>query len=87
MLRVEMTMLRLTPQQCHELFTPLTVDTGFLVCRQILREMGETTHLRGCGIEALVPDNEELTRSAQVILRVVLPVRLYHRGENSSSLM
>lgn len=86
-LRVEMTMLHLTPRQCHELFTPLTVDTGFLVCRQILREMGETTHLRGCGIEALVPDNEELTRSAQVILRVVLPVRLYHRGENSSSLM
>lgn len=45
-------------QQCRELFTPHTVDLNFLLCRQIVREMGEATNLRACGIMAeLTPDN------------------------------
>ncbi|MDD6553533.1 MAG: DUF5112 domain-containing protein [Prevotellaceae bacterium] len=44
--------LRLTEEQCHNLFTPRTVDIHFLLCRQIVREVGEVTNLRGCGITA-----------------------------------
>lgn len=35
-----------------QLFTPLTIDTQFLLCRQIVREIGESTNARGCGIAA-----------------------------------
>lgn len=35
----------------HEkLFTPLTCDLRYLLCRQIVREIGEVTNMRGCGI-------------------------------------
>ncbi len=48
-------------QQCRELFTPHTVALNFLLCRQIVREMGEATNLRACGIMAeLTPDNVPL---------------------------
>ena len=51
----------------HLLFTPLTVDMRFLVCRQIVREMGETTNLRGCGIQAKPSDDGFL------VIEVALP--------------
>ena len=35
-----------------QLFTPLTSDMRYLLCRQIVRELGEVTNLRGCGIQA-----------------------------------
>lgn len=54
----------------HLLFTPLTVDMRFLVCRQIVREMGETTNLRGCGIQAKPSDEGFL------LIEVVLPEML-----------
>lgn len=54
----------------HRLFTPLTVDMRFLVCRQIVREMGETTNLRGCGIQAKPSDEGFL------LIEVVLPEML-----------
>ncbi len=39
--------------QLHsQLFTPLTSDLRYLLCRQIVREIGEVTNLRGCGIQA-----------------------------------
>ena len=45
--------LSLTPVQCRQLFTPATVDVRFLLCRQVIRELGENTHARACGIEAV----------------------------------
>lgn len=51
----------------HRLFTPLTMDMRFLVCRQIVREMGETTNLRGCGIQAK-PSGDGF-----LVIEVVLP--------------
>lgn len=45
--------LRLSRQQVAELFTPSTVDFRFLVCRQIIRDFGELTNSRGCGIQAM----------------------------------
>lgn len=82
-LRVTMTALSLTPDQCRLLFTPQTLDTGFLVCRQILREMGEITHLRGCGIETAGDGNSDGSPQP-VILCMALPASLYHRQGSQS---
>lgn len=50
----------LTDEQRENLFTPYTVDLKFLLCRQIVREMGEATNLRACGISAQKAGTEEL---------------------------
>lgn len=51
--RVLLPSLTLTADQCVNLFTPLTHNLQFLLCRQIVREVGEVTNMRGCGITAL----------------------------------
>ena len=43
---------KLSEMQCKHLFTSRTVDVQYLLCRQIVREIGETTNARGCGIMA-----------------------------------
>ena len=54
---VSMDRLSLTDGQTAALFTPQTVNIRFLLCRQIVREMGEVTNLRACGITAVRRDN------------------------------
>ena len=51
-LTARMDNMRLTQEQIVDLFTPSTTDFRFLVCRQIVREFGEQTNARGCGIQA-----------------------------------
>lgn len=55
-----------TEDQCRQLFTPLSVDLRYLICKQIVREIGETTNMRRCGIEAMVA-------SAGVNIEITLP--------------
>ena len=55
---VHMQNLQLSQQQCRELFTPLTVNVQYLICRQIVRDLGEMTHARGCGIRAYPHEHE-----------------------------
>lgn len=45
--------LKLDSKQCAELFTPASVNIEYMICRQIVREIGEATNLRGCGIQAM----------------------------------
>lgn len=42
----------LTDNECKQLFTPLTLDVRYLLCRQVIRELGEVTQARACGIKA-----------------------------------
>ena len=58
---------RFTAEECRLLFTPLTRNLDFLLCRQIVREIGEVTNRRGSGIQA------ELSEDGMVIIRIVLP--------------
>ena len=51
-IRLMLPSLRLSDMQCAALFTPLSININYMVCRQIVREIGETTNLRGCGIQA-----------------------------------
>lgn len=51
-IRVLLDTMRLTQQECKELFVPASDRLPFLLCRQIVRDTGEATHSRGCGITA-----------------------------------
>ena len=57
------------------LFTPLTSDMKYLVARQIVREIGETTNLRGSGILA------KPSATHKLMIEVVLPARLIKQEE------
>ncbi len=54
--RIPMPQLRLTPEQAADLFTPSKAHIPFLLCRQIVRDHGEATNRRGCGIFAELVD-------------------------------
>lgn len=65
--RVEMQEVDYDEQLHHRLFTPLTHDMKYLVCRQIVREIGEVTNLRGCGISA------RSSAAGKLMIEIVLP--------------
>ena len=54
--RVPMPALKLSEQQAADLFTPSKDNIPFLLCRQIVRDHGEATNRRGCGIRAEVTE-------------------------------
>ena len=54
--RIPMPQLQLTPEQAADLFTPSKAHIPFLLCRQIVRDHGEATNRRGCGIFAELVD-------------------------------
>ncbi len=66
---VDMLCLHLTDEQCRELFTARTTDMSYLLCRQIVREIGETTNLRGSGIRA------EKSEDGAIRIVITLPKR------------
>ena len=51
-LRVSYPNMRLSHEECHELFNPSMHNLPFLLCRQIVRDIGNSTNARGCGILA-----------------------------------
>lgn len=57
LVKVFMTSMRLSEKQLTDLFSPLTCDIRFLLCKQIIREVGEITNARACGIQAVGGDN------------------------------
>ena len=55
-------------RQINDFFSATTVDVNYLVARQIAREVGDITNLRGCGLSSAGgPDGS-------AIITVVLPV-------------
>ncbi len=62
-----LTELHLDDKQVKELFTAQTIDLNFLLCKQIVREIGEYTNKRACGI--LARDNN--------IIEIILPKNIW----------
>ena len=60
-----------TNQQLSELFTPATVDFRWLICRQIIRECGELTNARGCGIQARKNENNN------IIIEIIITYKIW----------
>ena len=71
MICLELPSLHLTDAQCAVLFTPLSIDIHYMVCRQIVREIGEITNLRGCGISA-----SQLNGRQGTLIEITLPRQL-----------
>ena len=55
--RVPLPALKITDKEAAELFTPSKDHLPYLLCRQIVRDLGEATNRRGCGIYATIQDN------------------------------
>ena len=53
---IPLPLLQLSEDEAHDLFTPSNEHIPYLVCRQIVRDHGEATNRRGCGIYATVID-------------------------------
>ena len=62
--------LSLSDSQIRALFTPNTCDVDFLVCCQIMRDIGNISGARGCGINA-VSDN------GKVIIKIKITTELW----------
>lgn len=69
---------KLSDDEAHNLFTPRTTSFDFLICRQIVRDMGEVTNLRASGIRAV---NEEGTTK----ILITLPRKIYDKWISSKS--
>ncbi len=67
---VECRNMQLTAEQCQNLFMPTVENIPFLICRQIVREIGELTNLHGCGITA------EAKESGGAELHIILPGKI-----------
>ena len=62
---VQMPKLHLTDEAAHDLFNPATNHIPYLLCRQIVRDHGEATNRRLCGIWA---ENNEGKTEIKIIL-------------------
>ncbi len=51
-IRVAYPNLKLDEKECLHLFDPTLNNIPFLMCRQIVRDVGESTNARGCGVIA-----------------------------------
>ena len=56
--RVPMPALKLSETEAASLFTPSKDRLPYLLCRQIVRDLGEATNRRGCGIYATIINNK-----------------------------
>lgn len=56
-IRIRMTALKLTAERCAGLFYPTSENLPYLLCRQIIRDTGEASNMRGCGIIAEPTEN------------------------------
>lgn len=66
----------LSEQQCLQLFTPVTINVQYLLCRQIVREIGEATNARACGISASKAEKG-------IIINIILPKEIWKNSKLS----
>ena len=59
--------LHLSSSQAQQLFTPLAENIPYLLCRQIVRDHGESTNRRACSIKA------EVAPDGSTLVHVLLP--------------
>ena len=65
---VAMPALSLADEQAGQLFTPAAGHIPYLLCRQIVRDHGEATNRRGCGISV-----ERDEKSGNTYIKIILP--------------
>ena len=73
LVRIEYKLVAYIVERHGLLFTPLTSDMKYLLCRQIVREVGEVTNLRGCGILSKPSEDGHL------LIEIMLPQAMIER--------
>lgn len=73
-LTTSMRNIELSELQCQQLFSPLTVNVQYLLCRQIVRDIGEATNARACGISASKADKG-------IIINIILPKDIWKNSK------
>ena len=66
--KVLMSHLRISADEAKELFTPAEGHIPYLICRQIVRDHGDATGRRGCGISA------DIAESGETEIIIILPI-------------
>jgi signal transduction histidine kinase len=61
--------IKLTPEECENLFVPNKNNINMLICKQIVRDHSEFTNLRGCGISA----QPDVGNESGIIINVTIP--------------
>lgn len=74
---VTLTDLVVPDEKVAQLFTPFTANLDFMLIRQIVREMGETTNLRACGVSV------EKNGEGAVVVHILMPRRFLPEATNS----
>ena len=77
-IKVRMNALQLSEPKCAMLFTPLTSDVRFLLCKQILRDIAEITNARRCGIRAYYDKYNN-----NVIIKIILIKQIWKNLKSS----
>ena len=75
---VHMSRLHLTTEQCSQLFTPSTTNVSYLLCKQIIRDLGEVANARGSGIRAF------LAPSGEVMIEITIAKQIWNHSKLSS---
>jgi signal transduction histidine kinase len=74
---VTLTDLVVPDEKVAQLFTPFTANLDFMLVRQIVREMGEATNLRACGVSA------EKDGEGAIVVHILMPRRFLPEATNS----
>ena len=56
---IELPANNLKEKELKQMFTSETIDIRYLICRQIIRELGEETNMRAVGIQAIERNNKQ----------------------------
>ena len=75
---VYMSRLHLTAEQCSQLFTSATMNVSYLLCKQIIRDIGAVASARGCGIRAY------LSEKNQVVIEITIAKQIWNHSKLSS---
>ncbi|MBQ6162079.1 MAG: DUF5112 domain-containing protein [Prevotella sp.] len=73
--------MKVSETDARQLFTSDTIDFRFLICRQIMREIGEWTGFRGCGINARreesIADNP-----STLTIEIIIPQKIWIKSKS-----
>ena len=56
---IELPANNLKEKELKQMFTSETIDIRYLICRQIIRELGEETNMRAVGIQAIERNDKQ----------------------------
>ena len=73
--------MKVSETDARQLFTSNTIDFRFLICRQIMREIGEWTGFRGCGINAR-REESDADNPSTLTIEIIIPQKIWIKSKS-----